>query len=106
MSTSNSAKLSDLSESLFSSLRDAVDGRDVSSMTIGEDEIANLEAILLRLSLLEKSRDITAEMEDEEGGQSSGWEIVCAFAGRGDLPYRDEAKVSMSPQMIRWTMTD
>lgn len=67
-------------------------------MTIDEDEITKLEAIMLRLSLLGKSRDITEAMEDEEGGQSSGWEIVCAFAGRGDLPYKDEAKVSLSPR--------
>lgn len=100
LSTSNTTKLDDLTESLFSSLRDAVDGRDVASMTVDEDEIAKLEAIMLRLSLLGKSRDITEAMEDEEGGQSSGWEIVCAFAGRGDLPYKDEAKVRPRPPRV------
>lgn len=63
-------------------------------MSLGEEEIPTLEAILLRLTLLGKSRDITEVMEDEEGGQSSGWEIACAFAERGELPYKDEAKVS------------
>lgn len=63
-------------------------------MSIGDEEIASFEAILFRLTLLAKSRDIAEVMEDEEGGQSSGWEIVCAFAERGELPYKDEAKVS------------
>ena len=68
-------------------------------MSIGDEEIASFEAILFRLTLLAKSRDITEVMEDEEGGQSSGWEIVCAFAERGELPYKDEAKVSRGGQV-------
>jgi hypothetical protein len=62
-------------------------------MSIDDEEIVSIQAILFRLTLLGKSRDITEVMEDEEGGQSSGWEIVCAFAERGELPYKDEAKV-------------
>jgi cohesin complex subunit SA-1/2 len=75
-------------------------------MSIDEEEIASLEAILFRLTLLGKSRDITEVMEDEEGGQSSGWEIVCAFAERGELPYRDEAKVSSQPPSGAWLRAD
>lgn len=113
LSTSNTTKLVELSESIFSSLRDAVDGRDVAAMTIDDHEVAKFEAILLRLSLLAKSRDITVEMEDEEGGQSQGWEIVCAAASRGDLPYKEEAKVSplsplrsrLSAYLDRWSNT-
>ena len=94
LANNNTAKLNELSELLFTSLRDAINGQDVSSMSIDDEEVASIEAILLRLTLLAKSRDITEVMEDDEGGQSSGWEIVCAFAERGELPYKDEAKVS------------
>jgi len=45
-------------------------------------------------------------MEDEEGGQSSGWEIVCAFAERGELPYKDEAKVSLFLELKIKLMVD
>lgn len=95
LANSNNTKLGEMTESLFTSLRDAIDGQDVSSMTIDDDEVAKLEAIMLRISLLSKSRNIVEVMDDEEGGQSSGWEIICAFAGRGELPYKDEAKVSL-----------
>jgi cohesin complex subunit SA-1/2 len=96
LAQNNTTKLNELTESLFTSLRDAINGQDVSSMSIDDEEVASIEAILFRLTLLAKSRDITEVMEDEEGGQSSGWEIVCAFAERGELPYKDEAKVSSS----------
>ena len=66
-------------------------------MSIDDEEVVTIQAILFRLTLLAQSRDITEVMEDEEGGQSSGWEIICAFAERGELPYKDEAKVSSSP---------
>jgi cohesin complex subunit SA-1/2 len=95
----NTAKLNELTESLFTSLRDAINGQDVSSMSIDDEEVVSIQAILFRLTLLGKSRDITEVMEDEEGGQSSGWEIVCAFAERGELPYKDEAKVCSLSQL-------
>jgi cohesin complex subunit SA-1/2 len=96
LANNNTAKLNELTESLFTSLRDAINGQDVSSMSIDDEEVITIQAILFRLTLLGKSRDITEVMEDEEGGQSSGWEIVCAFAERGELPYKDEAKVCPS----------
>jgi cohesin complex subunit SA-1/2 len=94
MSVSNDTKLAELDETVFNSLRDAIDGDDVFSMSMSEDRLATLEAILLRVSLLGRSRDITEVMEDEEGGQSSGWDIICAFAERGEVGYKEEAKVS------------
>jgi cohesin complex subunit SA-1/2 len=106
LANSNTTKLIELTESLFTSLRDAINGQDVATMSIDEEEIASLEAILFRLTLLGKSRDITEVMEDEEGGQSSGWEIVCAFAERGELPYRDEAKVSSWSPSRAWLRAD
>ena len=93
MPTSNTTKLAELEEALFSSMRDAIDGEDVFSMSMDEDRLAAVEAILLRVVLLERSRDLVDVMEDAEGGQSSGWDIVCAFAERGDVGYKEEAKV-------------
>lgn len=94
MTGSNDTKLAELEEALFASLRDAIDGRDVSTMSLDEDLLAVLEAILLRITLLGRSRDLVDAMEDEEGGQSCGWDIICAFADRGDVGYKEEAKVS------------
>lgn len=93
MDTINSTKIAELEESLFASLRDAINGEDVGGMSIDEDQLGAIEAIFLRLSLLARSRDITTVMSDEEGGQSSGWTIVSAFAGRGGLGFKEEAKV-------------
>ncbi|EIW69874.1 hypothetical protein TREMEDRAFT_68341 [Tremella mesenterica DSM 1558] len=93
MSPSNTTKMNELQEALLASLRDAIDGEDVATFSIDEDKVAALEAILLRIALLARSRDIVSVMEDEEGGQSSGWEIVCAFAERGAVGYKEEAKL-------------
>jgi len=94
MESTNKQKLAELEESLFASLRDALDGQNVSDMLINDDQLTSIEAILLRVSLLTSSRDIVDVMQDEEGGQSSGWAIVLAFAGRGALGFKEEAKVS------------
>jgi cohesin complex subunit SA-1/2 len=93
MSAANAAKLLELQESLFTSLRDALNGEEVATLALTEDQVTAMESILLRISLLERSRDLTEVMEDDEGGQSSGWDIVCAFAERGELGYKEEAKV-------------
>lgn len=95
MDSVNAAKVAELEESLFTSLRDAVDGEDVGGMSISEDQLGAIEATFLRLSLLARSRDITSAMGDEEGGQSSGWTIVSAFAGRGGLGFKEEVKVGV-----------
>jgi cohesin complex subunit SA-1/2 len=94
MEAANKQKLAELEESLFASLRDAIDGEDVPGMTISEDQLSSIEAILLRVGLLASNRDIVTAMQDEEGGQSSGWTIVLAFAGRGALGFKEETKVS------------
>lgn len=95
MAAANTAKLTELTEGLFATLRDAIDGEEVFSMSMDEDKLAQVEAILLRVLLLEKSRDLVEVMENEDQ-QSSGWDIVCAFAERGDVGYKEEAKVGTS----------
>ncbi len=104
MAGSNGTKLAELEETLFTSLRDAIDGEDVFTMSLDEDRLAGLESILLRVVLLERSRDMVEVMEDVEGGQSSGWDIICAFAERGDVGYKEEAKVSIPNEA--WLIAD
>jgi len=104
LATQNQTKLGELEESVFASLRDSINGEDVQTMSIDEDRLTKLEAILLRISLLSMSRDIASVMEDEEGGQSSGWDIVCAFAERGEVGYKEEAKVSRTGDSLLLTV--
>ncbi|ORY35894.1 hypothetical protein BCR39DRAFT_512886 [Naematelia encephala] len=92
MATANSAKMVELQDNLFASLRDAIGGEEVSTMTLDEDQLAQLEAVLLRMVLLARSRDLTEVMEDDDQ-QSSGWDIVCTFAERGEVGYKEEAKM-------------
>ena len=94
MSASNSTKSLELEESVFSSLRQAIGGEEVFSMSIGEALIPSIQAIFMRMGLLQRSRDIVDTMESEDGGQSSGWEIVLAFVERGEVGYREESRVS------------
>ncbi|BEI80426.1 hypothetical protein CcaverHIS002_0109550 [Cutaneotrichosporon cavernicola] len=96
MDSTNTSKLAELEEAVFSSLRDAINGEDVFSMQLDDDAAILVEAILLRVSLLGRSRDITSAMTDEEGGQSSGWAIVSEFAKRGGLGFKQEAKLVAS----------
>lgn len=95
MVNANKIKMGELEEALMGSLRDAVAGRDVASASFSDDEIVSVEAIMHRLSLLAMSKDLVETLEDVEGGQSSGWEIVLAFAERGKLGYGVEVKVSV-----------
>lgn len=96
----NDTKLAELDETVFTALRDGINGEEVFSMSLDEDQLATIQAILLRISLLVKSRNIVGVMEEDEGGQSTGWEIVCAFVERGEVGYREEAKVS--PRIDSW----
>ncbi|KZO94707.1 hypothetical protein CALVIDRAFT_198341 [Calocera viscosa TUFC12733] len=88
----NSRKMSELEDELFASLREAVAGRDELELAnFEEDEIHALSAVATRLAYLFATRDLTAAMEEDEGGkQSSAWDILCALAERGRLGYKDE----------------
>jgi len=95
LSNTNSAKILELEDELSSSLRDAVAGRDeieVSSFT--EDEVLLLGSICTRLAVLAGTRNMTAWIEENEGGkQSSAWDIVSALVERGRLGYKEEEMV-------------
>lgn len=94
LSTSNESKITELTETLFSSLREALEGEDVLSFSMDEDQLSSVQAIMLRLALLGRSRDLGQGMDDEEGGQTAVREIVGGFVERGELGYKEEAKVS------------
>jgi cohesin complex subunit SA-1/2 len=85
----------ELEEELSSSLRDAVAGREELEIAgFSEDEVHKLGAIAARLVMLMTVRDMTAWMEEDEGGkQSSAWNIMNALAGRGRLGYKEEEGV-------------
>ena len=62
---------------------------------LSDDEAHALGAICARICALAGSRDLTAWMEEDEGGKrSSAWDIICALAERGRLGYKEEELVS------------
>ena len=96
LSNTNSSKILELEDELSSALRDTVGGRDeieVASFT--EDEVLSLGALCMRLAVLAGTRNMTAWIEEDEGGkQSSAWDIVSAIVERGRLGYKEEEMVS------------
>jgi cohesin complex subunit SA-1/2 len=98
LSNTNSTKILELEDELSSALRDAVAGRDeIEVAGFDEDEVIALGALCTRLSVLSGFRDMSAWMEEDEGGkQSSAWDIVSALVERGRLGYKEEAFVSSS----------
>ena len=95
LSNTNSSKVLELEDELSSALRDAVGGRDeieVASFT--EDEVLSLGALCMRLAVLAGTRNMTAWIEEDEGGkQSSAWDIISAIVERGRLGYKEEETV-------------
>ncbi|CCM03065.1 uncharacterized protein FIBRA_05185 [Fibroporia radiculosa] len=92
LSNTNSTKIIELEDELATSLRDAIAGRDeIEIASFSEDEVLCLYAICARLGALVGIRDMTAWMEEDEGGkQSSAWDILSALTERGRLGYKEE----------------
>jgi cohesin complex subunit SA-1/2 len=91
LSAANAAKLSQLQDSVFESLREILgEDTDIFSMSLEEDRLGAVEAALLRLLLMSRMRDCIEIMESEG---TNGWDVVCAFAERGVVGYKEEAKV-------------
>ena len=95
LSNTNSTKIVELEDELATSLRDAIDGREeLEVATFNEDEVLRLSAICARLAALIGIRDLTAWVEEDEGGkQTSAWDIINALAERGRLGYKEEETV-------------
>ena len=95
LANTNNTKVLELEEELAQSLRDAVAGRDeLEIATFSDDEVRILGAVCARIAALMSTRDLTAWMEEDEGGkQSSAWDIIVALAERGKLGYKEEEPV-------------
>ncbi len=95
LSSTNTAKLLELEDELASSLRDIVSGRDeIETSSFHEDEVALLGAITMRVQLLSARRNMATWIEDDDNGkQSSSWDIILAFAERGRLGHKEEEAV-------------
>lgn len=102
LSNTNSTKILELEDELSTSLRNAVAGRDEIEITsFTEDELLSLSTVCTRLAILVGSRDMSAWIEEDEGGkQSSAWDIISALIERGRLGYNEEETVSsISPYL-------
>lgn len=98
LSNTNSTKILELEDELSTALRDTVAGRDeIEVASFSEDEVLALTAICSRLAVLAGTRNMTAWIEENEGGkQSSAWDIISALVERGRLGYKEEEKVRRS----------
>jgi len=95
LSNANSTKILELEDELSTQLHDLVAGReDIETTSFSEDEVLALGAWCMRLSVLAGARNMTAWIEEDEGGkQSSAWDIVSALVERGRLGYKEEETV-------------
>ncbi|KAL4076765.1 hypothetical protein V8B97DRAFT_2084279 [Scleroderma yunnanense] len=95
LANTNSTKILELEDELASQLRDAVAGREeIEVASFSEDEVITLGAVCARMCVLVGSRDLSAWMEEDEGGKQSGaWDIVCALVERGRLGYKEEERM-------------
>ena len=104
LSNANSTKILELEDELSTQLHDLVAGReDIETTTFSEDEDLALSAWCMRLSVLAGARNMTAWIEEDEGGkQSSAWDIVSALVERGRLGYKEEETVC-GPSKTFWS---
>lgn len=95
LSNANSTKILELEDELSTQLRDIIAGREeIETATFSEDEVLAFSAWCTRLSVLAGARNMTAWVEEDEGGkQSSAWDIVSALVERGRLGYKEEETV-------------
>lgn len=95
LGNTNSVKIAELEDRLVSSLRKAVDGKDVESSAFEEDELLALKGWVARIEKLYSVKDISTTLDDtDDGKHSSAWEIVDSLVERGRLGYKDEMAVS------------
>ena len=68
---------------------------EIEVATFTEDEVLALTAFCTRLTVLAGTRNMTAWIEEDEGGkQSSAWDILSALVERGRLGYKEEETVN------------
>lgn len=95
LGNTNSVKIAELEDRLVTSMRKAVDGKDVESSAFEEDELLALRGWVARIEKLYGVKDISTSLDDtDDGKHSSAWEIVDSLVERGRLGYKDEMAVS------------
>lgn len=104
LANSNSTKIAALEEHLISTLREAVDERDVATSAFDDDELASIGNSVMRIAKLFTIRDISACVDDTEGEKrTSAFDILDALAERGRLGYKEEGNVRPSPISLHST---
>lgn len=98
LSNTNNAKLLELDDELAGNLRDAVSGHaELDTATFSSEEVETLTGLTTRLARMAERRDMTAWMEDDNGGKrSSAWDIISALMERGRLGRKEEEAVSQT----------
>ncbi|KAG8906784.1 hypothetical protein FRB99_006161 [Tulasnella sp. 403] len=88
----NNAKITSVEEELASAVRDVVAGRDDLDATfLEDDEVHALGSLALRVESLFRVRDMSTWLEDDENGkQSSAWNIFITLASRASQGRREE----------------
>lgn len=94
LANTNSAKMAELEEAIFSAFRTLVIGRNVDTSTFDEDAVIALDAACSRIGMLISYRNISAAIDEESDG-ASAWSILLSVARRGSYGYRPEASVSL-----------
>lgn len=94
----NEAKFLQLEEELSTAVRDVVAGRDdLDTEFLEDDEVHTLGSLALRVESLARSNDMSKWMDDDEDGkQSSMWNILLSLASRGGQGRKEEEWVSGS----------
>ncbi|SCV69509.1 BQ2448_2529 [Microbotryum intermedium] len=88
----NTEKMAGLEDKLVSTLREVVAGKDLESDAFEEDELHAVTACFARFDRLYKVVDLSEALQsDENGKQTSVFEIVESIVERGRLGYKDEA---------------
>ncbi|CAE6431345.1 unnamed protein product [Rhizoctonia solani] len=92
LANTNAIKILELEDELATSVRQLLAGREeLDIVTFTEDEVHSLSAFVLRLHTLYGVRDMTAWLEEDDGGKVSRLvDVLGALSERGRLGYKEE----------------
>ncbi|CAE6434925.1 unnamed protein product, partial [Rhizoctonia solani] len=92
LANTNALKILELEDELATSVRQLLAGREeLDIVTFTEDEVHSLSAFVLRLHTLYGVRDMTAWLEEDDGGKVSRLvDVLGALSERGRLGYKEE----------------
>ncbi|KAJ1301134.1 hypothetical protein OPQ81_003546 [Rhizoctonia solani] len=92
LANTNAIKILELEDELANLVRQLLAGREeLDIVTFTEDEVHSLSAFVLRLHTLYGVRDMTAWLEEDDGGKVSRLvDVLGALSERGRLGYKEE----------------